>query len=736
MLNRLKQQVGDLARQVQAVAGRQDLLPVEAYRKLWRLVQDEHESLIQRNSNSLDDPHLLANTNIPENLDAMVCILIQEDLGIVLDSNSPSGLGSVEYSGRPSGPLRACLEFTMEHKVFEGLYTLASMDTPKGMSSLVLKMVQRIVEKVRHPLVPYKNAHSPLRQLVHLVNEVGDESCRINLVLLLESIWYQIREDAPRVQAFYEVRGGLNQLDIFTSLLPHVVQNSPLGAASRRTMIIVSSVGEPTLQKFVADSEFPRILCEGLRVSFLSRTTSNQESQKAKGEFLIELWRFYCAVATPIYEYLPIDQVLTPIDSNNEFEDLQKLSVCLLQTLQTVFFEDTLNELLMVTSESVSCAALSCVCDLLEIFVGTEFQSPVCWKFVSFLINTSCLDDPDDKPKEDSMVQKVLVSRLDSMSPIVSARGLAFFSCLLELDDPRILHCLVLRNLYNGNHLLPSMEDNNDAMKTPVKKRPESSGPSLEFLNGFPGSPKPPAYNNRKSLSEKEVEDLVSFESYLTDGQQKAAAKLAAFSSPCVLHLSRIASPARCLNRKSLKSQHFEESEFMNLIMNKLERLLDTSFQENLQLTAIIATLAQCPHALLHSYIYDTEISAAELEQACEGNLSSVSKFSLKQDSVFRLRTDVRSVSRILSSVWTEAAERAEDMGQGFESHRMAVVKALSPDASDQHQLSDLYSETRQSFVQAYVVLEEFLKELSSILQAKQNLAFLQTSLVKTPEND
>ena len=54
---------------------------------------------------------------------------------------------------------------------------------------------------------------------------------------------------------------------------------------------------------------------------------------------------------------------------------------------------------------------------------------------------------------EISRLQSTLLFRIEAMAANLSTSALKLFATLLDLNDPRILHSFVMRQLYPGSHL-------------------------------------------------------------------------------------------------------------------------------------------------------------------------------------------------------------------------------------------------------------------------------------------
>ncbi|GLE06925.1 hypothetical protein PINS_up016706 [Pythium insidiosum] len=134
-----------------------------------------------------------------------------------------------------------------------------------------------------------------------------------------------------------------------------------------------------------------------------------------------------------------------------------------------------------------------------------------------------------------------------------------------------------------------------------------------------------------------------------------------------------------------------DQPTFVRLILNRLERILESSFYENLALSGLVSVLAQ-------------------------------------KDCCARLVFDVAeqlgagaSVRAVLEDVHMDALRRTNRLSNGGK--RLTEIRHKLVDENNESSLNDHEPETR--LLSGYVVLEEILKELCSILFAKERVRSL-----------
>jgi hypothetical protein len=157
------------------------------------------------------------------------------------------------------------------------------------------------------------------------------------------------------------------------------------------------------------------------------------------------------------------------------------------------------------------------------------------------------------------------------------------------------------------------------------------------------------------------------------------------------------AAPAQKEERK------FYEGLFLDILFNRLENMLEHSLEANLVLTEVLSKLALSTVPSLHDFLFETQ----------------------------EILPGIRTLKSILKDLWKEAQTRAGRI-RGFDRKiqdirvTMGVVSS-SEGGANGSSISDFDVDvSHMKFMEAYVVLEEFLKELSCISQAKHMVAFMQ----------
>ena len=302
-------------------------------------------------------------------------------------------------------------------------------------------------------------------------------------------------------------------------------------------------------------------------------------------------------------------------------------------------------------------------------------------------------------------------------------------------------------------------------LATPLKRKSLQGpsnflSPTAVFLDGFPGSPKPKPGTATRPLV---------FEDYLTDAHTQSVARMARMAvywSDAML--SSTGTPKKKRKKKKRNSSlssttsaadqldpqpetkgatpsttpgttptdsgtvvadvavvaatpalSYIEGSFMCALYDKLEGMLDESLDENLVLTEIFAKLAQCPDQRVQDLlVWEGDEEGKEGKEGDEGE------------------SDRRSLVNVLKSVWVEAQERVAEVDrfeEAIDAHRIrlgTVLEGRRESDGEGGGSGGNRTKVQSSFCEGYVVLEEFVKEISAIIQARGELKVLYQRLL------
>eukprot|EP00941_MAST-03F_sp_MAST-3F-sp1_P003387 g3387.t1 len=185
----------------------------------------------------------------------------------------------------------------------------------------------------------------------------------------------------------------------------------------------------------------------------------------------------------------------------------------------------------------------------------------------------------------------------------------------------------------------------------------------------------------------------------------------------------------------------FFEGIFLRVFLDKLERFLDGTMEESLALTGVLSKLVQSPNEILYSFLFSTpgEGQCRNIEDAfatadadsdidIDGNVGMQSHHEITE----------RSLLTVLKDLWREASRRKmriENFDNRLDATRDRLgVNPLMQGKNALVQADDFDVDIRsRKFIEAYVVLEEFIKEVSSAVQAREMLAAIRSKVLFVP---
>ena len=197
-------------------------------------------------------------------------------------------------------------------------------------------------------------------------------------------------------------------------------------------------------------------------------------------------------------------------------------------------------------------------------------------------------------------------------------------------------------------------------------------------------------------------------------------------SSFCIHYSTTTTSTTK--NEKDLVSENatYIEGSFMCALYNKLEGMLDRSLDENLTLTEIFAKLAQCP---------DQRVQNLLIWEKKDNDNDNDNNNDNDNDNDNGNKMERRSLVLVLKSVWQEAQDRVNEVDNfdgAIEAHRVRLGTIMEGRHGDRDtpKASRNNTKMQSSFCEGYVLLEEFVKEISAIIQARGELEVLYRRLM------
>ncbi|XP_043839053.1 FHF complex subunit HOOK interacting protein 2B isoform X1 [Dromiciops gliroides] len=665
-------------------------------------------------------------TDIPWRLKQMLDILVYEE--------------KQQAAAGEAGP---CLEYLLQHKILETLCTLGKAEYPPGMRQQVFLFFSRILSQVQHPLLHYLNVHRPVQKLLQLGGTAAGSPTEKEEVHFTTVLCTKIQQDPALLTYILEGKKVVGKKETSSQQ----DKSSPLEEPSGRVPKVDGEAwgAQATGTHLPGGTEEPNNglgennlltsligLCKSKKSRVALKAQENllllvSVAPQAAATYLVQRSPLCSAVAEHLCQlYQAMPNFLDPADiatlegiswrlpsapsDEASFPGREALAAflgwfdycdhlireahevvagALAKAVTEKLFVATLQPQLLhvaeqsiLTSTALLTALLRQLCspallqEAVDFFVGTDWQPEVL----------------EDNPRS---LCSHLIGHCDHLSDEISIATLRLFEELLQKPNEQIVHMLLLRNLEGRMYVargLPepeSYEDSVDLEEDPY------------FTDGFPNTgfqptsrlPAPTPHLDGKTA----VTEIVNSFLCLVPEEAKTSAFLEETGYDTYVHdayglfqecCSRVASWAWPLAPSPLDPHEpetpFFEGRFLQVLFNRMARILDQPYSLNLQVTSVLSRLALFPHPHIHEYLLDPYISLAP---GC------------------------RSLFSVLVRVIGDLMQRIQRVPQ-FSSKLLQVRKQLTgqvPGEQMDHQI----------LLQGVVVLEEFCKELAAIAFVK-----------------
>lgn len=289
-----------------------------------------------------------------------------------------------------------------------------------------------------------------------------------------------------------------------------------------------------------------------------------------------------------------------------------------------------------------------------------------------------------------------LIQHCNHLSDEISIVTLRLFEELLQKPHEQIVHGLILCNLEGRLYVArgsPEPESYEDTLD--LEEDPYFTDGFLD--SGFQPSAKPPPAPVTNSDGKTAVTEIVNSFLCLVPEEAKTSAFLEETGYDTYVHdayglfqecSSRVAPwgwpPGPTPLDPHEPDRPFFEGHFLQMLFDRIARILEQPYSLNLQVTSVLSRLALFPHPLIHEYLLDPYINLAP---GC------------------------RSLFSVLVRVIGDLMQRIQRVPQ-FPGQLLLVRKQLMgqlPGEQLDHQI----------LLQGIVVLEEFCKELAAIAFVK-----------------
>ncbi|EDV22680.1 uncharacterized protein TRIADDRAFT_58480 [Trichoplax adhaerens] len=296
-------------------------------------------------------------------------------------------------------------------------------------------------------------------------------------------------------------------------------------------------------------------------------------------------------------------------------------------------------------------------------------------EFAVFILGDNLEPERRLGPSENQLRHK-MIHRCDHLNEKISAASMKLFEVLLQKPDQYILDNLIIRNVIKRSYYDLSSNVHSFAKIALINN-------SLEGNNGQDEEYTQKVVNCFLSL----MPDLTKssdgsqdeYETYLKDAYRQHTSR--------TIQSITWSWPHEIISSINLnESDEFYEGEFLNVLFNKLQRILDQPYEVNLQVTSVISVIVQFHHPYLHEYMLDP---------------------------LLPLKDGSRSLYTVLQQIVNELQKRIARIP---EFKKMVHISRQSLLGSE---LPNTNSPVNKDLLEGTIVLEEFCKEIAAITYVK-----------------
>lgn len=554
--------------------------------------------------------------------------------------------------------VKVCLHHVLENKMIGQLCHVGMKDNPKGMMALSLNFVSDLLNNVdTHDMLPTMSVYEPLQELIQRASEMEteDKVIREKLLLVLHTIWKVLHRDACQLAFFWK----MDELKIFTLLLPHMFSMHKHGQYAREAILLAIGMQDEKLNGFM-----------------VKNTCCVQELVQEWGAIFKAIpknGKTNSATTQVLQMYIAFGGAMVMAAEHS-------VRKCILDQIDDTFLNTMVRPAILNTSIIVARNATIYMQYMIKGLMQSGAacaENPLLAALVAFMF--------------EKQIWTEIVHRIDAISEDVVIENLNLINVMLDMNDEHVYQKL-------SSHHPPQYH-------TVVH-----NGSLTEFVHAFHGpcsrlekflkanQPLHPQSVQHETICRSVA--CANWKTLGTNGLSKtlysdkknSTKKQVDIHEPCSKDTSDQSRPPETasdtLSRLESSEKVADGLNTIQCIFNRMKRFTECSVSTNLALTGVLANLAQCPHPKIHGLIYG------------------------KHES---------SLRHILVKIWTSMLNRIDEIPNGQEelaSIRMQLMEYGLDGIDAAYQASTSHFE----FFRTVVLFEEFLSEIASILQAKSIL--------------
>ncbi|CAB4436140.1 unnamed protein product [Rhizophagus irregularis] len=735
----------------------------EELQEEWKSIKKYFNSISTTKSKEQSKFVDINSTKIPGNLENIIRFIKEEEIRIRINHSS---ISSYYIPFDENKVQRKCIEFILDNNVLKDLIGYAKNDIPKGMLVQVLKFFMHFAQNIPPKLLFAPEVYLYIQRLIILSYELDVEDnyyLKQGLVKLIHVVCRQMTNQ-PKLIDFYFERSKGTDFPIFSMLLDYInimgqTESKFFETLEKRLQIAFATlpnnnilmISESNGNYNNGDDDCDTNSSSTIRFN-KKRTPSevlqyiNTSKPEIAVEEFFEFWQFINKVA----------------EINNPILMLQ-----FLDRLINGFIKCSVIPALLSPLDEQATAATTYVNELIKYIKVHQILDSVFNILLGDSLEPECVPQniPQNVSQEKSgegtitkvaSIREILIGRCSNAEDRLSLSTLRLFDSILETFNQFALYNLVLRNLTHMNHTFFSNTTSS------------SSSISATTNNTIMGN-KNPRVLLRKLLSlmplddnkvgsdisvvvestDKANDNGFGYEDYFLDAQRRVQIVALAcnhWTNPYPLSNISTTTTNSFSNFTGKENNDiyntenninndihvFYEGTFISMIFEQLENFLQVSLERNLVLTSIISKLAcildeKIDLLLYANFDFDNKNSSSTDNVNTRKSLISVlekiaSEAKIGASKVPNFPTRIQLVKRRGMSRSSYGSRNSSDINN----HSPLSPRSIDPSSPDLPVSPSMYKDTHinpfakfTNFVNAFIILQEFCKELAAIVFVK-----------------
>ncbi|RIA80660.1 Retinoic acid induced 16-like protein [Glomus cerebriforme] len=721
----------------------------------WKSVRKYFNSISTRSKeqNKFID---INSTKIPGNLENIIRFIKEEEIririkhGSISSNNIPFDENKVQ---------RKCIEFILSNNVLKDLIGYAKDDIPKGMTVQVLKFFIHFVQNIPPKLLIKPEIYSYIQRLILISYELDVEDnhyLKQELVKLIHVVCRQMINHPELIDIYFERSKGID-FPIFSMLLDYMNIIEQTGKVSREALYLIINMlkdDKDFLNYLIKESKFFKTLEKRLQIAFATLPNNNrliisENNNGSDNDTCSSLVKRFNKKRTPS-EMLQYTNASKPEIAVEEFFEFwqfinkiaginsQILMSQLLNSLINGFIKYSIIPAILSPSDEQATAATIYLSELIKYIKIHQILDSI----FNILLGGSL--EPENTPQkipqsisqeksqegattQVTSLREILIERCSNAEDRLSLSTLRLFDSILETFNQFALYNLVLRNLTHTAMANNTVQWNKKNPRVLLRKLL-----SLMPLDDRAGSDISVVVES----ADKVNDNGFGYEDYFLDAQRQVQLVALACNHWTNPYLPPNTTNyfSDCTSEEDNNTAYIYEGTFINMIFEQLKNFLQVPLERNLVLTSIISKLAcildeKIDLLLYGNFDFDNSNSPS-IDKSDNINIGPIQKnlinvleklaneAEIGASKVPNFQTRIQLVKRRgmnnsrLSYGSTDTSNNNNSPISPSHS-----IELNSPPTSPSMHINPFAKFT--NFVNAFIVLQEFCKELAAIVFVK-----------------